>query len=129
MKIVEWIARILLAVIFVFFGSNLMFHFLPNPPLPSGPIKDFTTVLFVTHYIVVVGFFQALGGILLFINRFVPLALAILAPVIVNILTTHLLVMHSGLFPVPILVVLLWIFLFWRHRAAFAGVFGVSAAA
>jgi putative oxidoreductase len=129
MKIVEWIARILLGVIFVFFGSNLMFHFLPNPPLPPGPIKDFTTVLFLTHYIVVVGFFQALGGILLFINRFVPLALAILAPVIVNILTTHLLVMHSGLFPVPILVVLLWIFLFWRHRAAFAGVFGVSAAA
>jgi putative oxidoreductase len=129
MKIVEWIARILLGVIFVFFGCNLMFHFLPNPPLPPGPLKDFTTVLFVTHYLVVVGFFQALGGLLLFINRFVPLALAILAPVLVNILTTHLLVMHGGLFPVPILVVLLWLFLFWRHRAAFYGVFGISAAA
>jgi len=129
MKIIEWIARILLGVIFVFFGSNLMFHFLPNPPLPPGPITDFTTVMFVTHYIVVVGFFQVLGGLLLFINRFVPLALAILAPMLVNILTTHLLVMHGGLFPVPILVVLLWLFLFWRNRAAFYGVFGISAAA
>jgi hypothetical protein len=129
MKIVEWIARILLGVIFVFFGSNLLFHFLPNPPLPPGPAKDFTTVLFVTHYIEVVGFFQALGGLLLFVNRFVPLALAILAPVIVNILATHLLVIHSGVFPLPTLVVLLWLFLFWRNRAAFSGVFGISAAA
>jgi hypothetical protein len=48
---------------------------------------------------------------------------------LVNILATHLLVMHGGLFPVPILVVLLWLFLFWRHRAAFYGVFGVSASA
>ena len=126
MKIVEWIARILLGVIFVFFGSNLMFHFF-NPPIPPGPVKDFTTVLFVTHYIVVVGFFQVLGGLLMFVNRFVPLGLAILAPVLVNILTTHLLVMHGGLFPVPILVMLLWLFLFWRHRAAFYGVFGISA--
>jgi putative oxidoreductase len=129
MKIVEWIARILLGLIFVFFGSNLMFHFLPNPPMPPGTLKDFMTVMFVTHYIEVVGFFQFLGGILLFINRFVPLALAILAPMLVNILSTHLLVMHGGLFPVPTLVVLLWLFLFWRHRTAFYGVFGASPAA
>jgi putative oxidoreductase len=129
MKIVEWIGRILLGLIFVFFGSNLMFHFLPNPPMPPGTVKDFMTVLFVTHYIEVVGFFQVVGGVLLFINRFVPLALAILAPVIVNILTTHLLVLHSGIFPVPTLVVLLWLFLFWRNRTAFYGVFGISAAA
>lgn len=128
MKIVEWIARILLGLIFVFFGCNLLFHFLPNPPMPPGPVKDFMTVMFVTHYIEVVGFFQVLGGALLFVNRFVPLGLAILAPMLVNILTTHLLVMHGGIFPVATLVVLLWLFLFWRHRAAFYGVFGVSAA-
>ena len=129
MKIAEWIARILVGLIFVFFGSNLLFHFIPNPPMPPGPVKDFMTVMFVTHYIEVVGFFQVLGGVLLFVNRFVPLGLAILAPMLVNILATHLLVMHGGVFPVPTLVVLLWLFLFWRHRAAFDGVFGVSAAA
>jgi putative oxidoreductase len=129
MKIVILIARILLGVIFVFFGSNLLFHFLPNPPMPPGTIKDFMTVMFVTHYIEVVGFFQVLGGLLLFVNRFVPLGLAILAPVIVNILTTHILVMHSGLFPIPILVVLLWLLIFWHHRAAFSGVFGARSAA
>jgi putative oxidoreductase len=126
MKIIVLIARILLGAVFAFFGSNLLFHFLPNPPMPPGPLKDFTTVLAVTHYIEVIGFFQVAGGILMFVNRYVPLGLALLAPVIVNILTTHILVMHGGLFPIPTLVALLWLLIFWHRRSAFAGVFGVS---
>ena len=122
MKIVVLIARILLGLIFVFFGANLMFQFLPNPPMPPGPLKDFTTVLAVTHYAVVVGFFQFLGGFLLLINRYVAVGLIILAAELVNILTTHILVMHGG-FPIPILVVLLWLLVFWRHRFAFSGIF------
>jgi hypothetical protein len=122
MKVVVLIARILLGLIFVFFGANLMFQFLPNPPMPPGPLKDFTTVLAVTHYAVVVGFFQFLGGFLLLINRYVAVGLIILAAELVNILTTHILVMHGG-FPIPILVVLLWLLVFWRHRSAFSGIF------
>ena len=122
MKIVVMIARLLLGLIFAFFGANLMFHFLPNPPMPPGPVKDFTTVLAVTHYTVVVGFFQFLGGVLLLINRYVAVGLIILAAEIVNILTTHILVMHGG-FPVPIFVTLLWLLVFWRHRSAFSGIF------
>jgi putative oxidoreductase len=126
MKIVVLIARILLGVIFVFFGSNLLFHFIPMPPIPPGPMKDFDTVMFTTHFIEVVGFFQVLGGLLMFIPRFVPLGLTILAAILVNILTTHILVMHGGLFPIPILVVLLWLLIFWRYRAAFAGILGTT---
>ena len=99
MKIVVAIARILLGLVFVFFGANLIHPFLPVPPMPPGPMKDFNTVLYVTHYTVVVGFFQFLGGILLLINRFVPLGLTILAAIIVNILTTHILVMHGAASP------------------------------
>ena len=123
MKILVMIARILLGLIFAFFGANLMFHFLPNPPMPPGPVKDFTTILATTHYIAMIGFFQFLGGLLLLIDRYVAVGLIILAAEIVNILTTHILVMHGGLFPIPILVVLLWLLVFWRNRAAFAGVF------
>lgn len=123
MKVATAVARILLGLIFAFFGANLMFHFLPNPPLPPGPLKDFTTVMGVTHYIEVVGFFQLLSGLLLLVNRYVPLAIAFLAPMLVNILTTHLLVMHGGLFPIPILAVLLWLFLFWRVRSSFSDLF------
>jgi hypothetical protein len=95
---------------------------LPLPP--PGSVRDFTTVLAVTHYAVVVGFFQFLGGFLLLINRYVAIGLIILAAELVNILTTHILVMGGqGLFPIPILVVLLWLLVFWRHRAAFSGIF------
>ena len=122
MKIVAMIARLLLGAVFAFFGANLMFHFLPNPPLPPGPLKDLTTVFATTHYIAVVGFFQFVPGLLLLINRYVPLALTVLAAMLVNILTTHILVAHSGLFPIPVLVAVLWIIVFWRVRASFAGI-------
>ena len=97
--------------------------------MPPGPIQDFNAVMMVTHYMLVVGFFQVLGGLLLFIPRFVPLGLTILAPILVNILTTHLLVMHGGLFPIPILCVLLWLLIFWRYRSAFAGILGATSVA
>jgi putative oxidoreductase len=129
MKISTVIARILLGLIFVVFGSNVFLHFIPTPPMPAGPIQDFTNVMMVTHYMLVVGFFQVLGGLLLFIPRFVPLGLTILAPILVNILTTHILVMHGGLFPVPILCVLLWLLIFWRYRSAFAGILGAETVA
>jgi putative oxidoreductase len=122
MKIVIMIARLLLGLVFVVFGSNIFLHFIPTPPMPAGPLKDFNDVMAGTHYIYMVGFFQVLSGILLLVNRYVPLALTILAAILVNILTTHILVMRGG-FPIPIFVALLWLLVFWRHRAAFSGIF------
>ena len=126
MKIAAMISRYLLGLIFVVFGANLMFHFLPNPPLPPGPLKDFSTILATTHYTVVIGFFQFVPGLLLLINRYVPLALTVLAAMIENILTTHILVAHGGLFTIPILVVIFWIIVFWSVRSAFAGIFAAK---
>jgi len=123
MKIATTIARYLLGLIFSVFGANLLFGFLPNPPQPPGPLKDFSTVMATTHYLYVVGFFQLLSGILLLINRYVPLALTVLAAEIVNILATHILVVRGGLFPMPLFVVLCWFLVFWSARSAFAGIF------
>jgi putative oxidoreductase len=122
MKIVAVIARLLLGAIFVFFGANLFLQFLPNPPMPPGPMKDFVMALAVTHYIHVVAFFQVSTGILLLINRYVPLALTFLAPVIANILATHFLMAPSGI-PMALFVTLLWFLVFWRVRSAFSGLF------
>ncbi len=122
MKIAVTIARILMGLIFSVFGANMLFHFLPNPPLPPGPLKDFTTVMGSTGYLYVVGFFQLVPGLLLLANRYVPLALTVLAAQLVNILTTHALVMHGG-FPMPLVVVVLWCIVFWSVRSAFAGIF------
>ena len=120
MKIATVIARVLLGLIFVVFGSNIFLHFIPMPPPPPGPSGDYTKALFVTHYLHVVAVFQIVGGLLLLIGRFVPLGLVLLAPVIVNIDLVHILMEPSGL-PMAIVVSLLLVFLIWQYRDAFAG--------
>jgi putative oxidoreductase len=122
MKIAATIARYLLGVIFVFFGSNLLFNFLHNPPLPPGPMADFSLAMAKSHYVYAVGFFQLVPGILLLINRYVPLALTVLAAEIVNILTFHITMQPAGL-PMPVIVVILWVLVFLRVKTAFAGIF------
>jgi putative oxidoreductase len=121
MKIAALIARILLGAVFVVFGLNGFLNFIPAT-LPSGLAGQFLTVLLQSHYVLFVSAFQVAGGVLLLVNRYVPLGLALLAPVIVNILIYHLLLDRSGL-PVAIVVAILWGLLFFRHRQHFSGMF------
>ena len=120
MKITTIIARSLLGVIFVVFGSNMFLHFIPMPPPPEGPARDFMTALFVSHYLYLVGAFEVAGGLLLFTGRWTPLGLALLGPVIVNILAFHALMAPAGL-GMAIVVSALALFLVWRYRENFAG--------
>ena len=120
MKIATILTRSLLGLIFVVFGSNMFLHFIPMPPPPEGPARDFMTVLFVSHYFYVVGAFQAAGGLLLLTGHRVPLGLTLLGPVIVNILIFHVLMAPAGL-GLPIVVSALALFLVWRYRDNFAG--------
>jgi len=91
MKIVAMIARYLLGAAFLVFGLNKFFNFIPSGPPPAGVAGQFMAAMISTKYIMLVGLFEAVGGILLLFNRYVPLALALLAPVIVNILAVNIL--------------------------------------
>ena len=122
MKIAATIARYLLGLIFLVFGSNIFFHFIPAPPIPPGPMANFSSALIESHYIYVVGLFQVVPALLLLINRYIPLALALLAPVIVNIVCTHIFLSPSGL-PIAGLVTIFWILVFLRVRSSFDGIF------
>jgi len=121
MKTATIIARGLVGLIFLVFGSNMFLHFIPMPPPPEGPARDFMMALFVSHYLYVVGAFQVAGGVLLLIGRKVPLGLALLVPVIVNILCFHVLMAPAGL-PLAFVVAVLALFLLWRYRENFAGI-------
>jgi len=121
MKILTIIARVLLGLIFVVFGSNIFLHFIPMPPPPPGLVGDFTKALFLSHYLHVVAVFQLVGGLLLLIGRFIPLGLVLLAPVIVNIDLVHILMDPSGL-PMAAVISILLVFLVWRYRDAFASI-------
>ncbi len=119
MKVATIIARVLVGVIFVVFGSNAFLHFIPM--LPQTPAGNFLSALFVSHYVYAIALCQVIGGLLLLIGRFVPLGLVFLFPVIVNIDLFHIFMDHSGL-PMAALISLLAIFLVWRYRDAFAGI-------
>jgi len=120
MKIVEIIARVLLGLVFVVFGSNIFLHFIPMPPQNPSLATDFSNALMESHYMYVVGFCQAAGGLILLTGRFVPLGLTLLGPVIVNILCFHIFMNHEG-WQVASVVAVFALFLLWRHRANFAG--------
>ena len=121
MKIGTLIARILLGLIFLVFGSNPFLHFLPAI-LPSGLAGQFLTVLIQSHYVLFIGAVQVAGGALLLVNRYVPLALALLGPVIVNILLYHLLLDHAGA-ALAIMVAIFWGVLVFHHRQYFSSLF------
>jgi putative oxidoreductase len=116
MRIAGLIARYLLGLIFVVFGANGFLHFIPMPP-PPGVAGQFMGALFVSHVLVVVFLLQLIGGILLLVGRYVPLAL-----VLVNIVLFHAFMAPSGL-PLAAVVVILWGLTAWTVRSAFAGIF------
>ena len=114
------IARILLGLSFFVFGLNGFLNFLPQPKeaMPEGAMA-FVGVMMKTGYLVqLVAGTQALAGALLLLNRFVPLALALLAPVIVNIIAFHVFLAPSGIGPGAV-VLLLEVYLAWAYRDAY----------
>lgn len=121
MRTVSLIAQYLAGAIFLVFGLNGFLHFIPQTP-PEGVAGQFLGALFVSHYLLVICAVQVIAAILLLVNRYVPLALAILAPVIVNILCFHVLMAPKGL-PPALVVAVLWVLIFVRVRPAFAGLF------
>lgn len=96
MKIVVLIVRLLLGLFFFVFGLNAFLQFLKGP-IPGGLAGQFVQALFQSHYVLAVGAVQVVGGALLLINRYVPFALTILGPVLVNILLYYLLLNHEGI--------------------------------
>ena len=125
MKIVALIARILLGLIFVVFGLNSFWIFL-SMPVPTGLAGQFVGALALSHYFSVVAALQIIGGALLLVNRFVPLALVLLGPVIVNIICYHVFLNPSGAVP-AVVVTVLWLIVFYGKRQYFSGIFAQRA--
>jgi hypothetical protein len=121
MRVVTILARILLGFIFLVFGLNGFFNFIPMPP-PTGLAAQFLGALFLSHFLTVILLLELIGGVLLLANRYVPLALALLAPVIFNILGFHVFMAPAGL-PLAVLVLILWLISFFAVRSSFAGLF------
>jgi putative oxidoreductase len=121
MRTVSSLARYLAGATFLVFGLNGFLNFIPMPP-PGGIAGQFMGALYASHYLMVIFAFQIIAAVLLLVNRYVPLAVAMLAPVLVNILCFHALMAPSGL-PLAFFVAILWAVIFVDVRPAFAGLF------
>ena len=114
------VARILMGLMFFVFGLNGFLHFIPQPktPMPDGVMALMGGFMKSGYMMPLIFGTQTLVGALLLLNRFVPLALALIAPVIVNIIAFHLFLMPSTIAP-GIVVLVLEIYLAWSYRQAF----------
>ncbi len=118
------IGRILLGAPMIIFGLNAFLNFIPPPPNGiAPPAAAFSAALLNTGYMMpLIGATQLLSGLLLVANRFVPLALVLLAPFFVNSLAFHLALERTGL-PMVFVFVGLELALAWYYRRAYAPLF------
>jgi hypothetical protein len=115
------IGRILLGLPLVIFGLNGFFNFIPPPPTPlPAPAAAFAGALFASGYMMqLIGATLLISGLMLVTNRFVPLALVLLAPFLVNSVAFHVCLERSGL-PMALVFTALELALAWHYRRAYA---------
>ena len=119
------ILRSLLGLIFLIFGLNKFLHFIPNPPEPPAAMDFFSALFKSGYFFPLLASTEVISGALLLSGMMVPFALALIAPVIVNIFMFHLFLAPGGL-PIAVVLVALEIILAWMHRDAFAPLFSTS---
>ncbi len=120
MALATTIARILLGLLFAFAGASVFF--MTTPPPEPGLAGTFDDVFVHSHWSLFVGAAQLAIGVLLLINRFVPLALTMLAAFLYNSLAFHITMAQSSL-AIPVIVAALWVLVSLKYRALFALLF------
>ena len=117
-RIAPAIVRILLGLMFLVFGLNGFLNFIPTPKEMPADIVTVTSGLTKGGYMTVVAGTEVIVAVLLLTNFFVPLALALLAPIIVGIITFHVAIAPQTIAP-GIVVLVMELYLAWAYRGAF----------
>ncbi len=114
-------ARVFLGLVFVVFGLNGFFHFIPTPEMAEAAGSLMGALVATGYFMMVVKLVEVLAGLMILTGRFLPLGLIILAPVSVQILLFHVFLDPKGL-PMAIFIIVLQLFLAWAYRGSFSGV-------
>jgi putative oxidoreductase len=126
MKIAVLIARTLLGLVFLVFGLTFFFHFIPQPPPPTGKAGAFEGGLFGAGYFFpFLKVIETTSGFFLIINRFTALFILALFPIIVNIFLFHSYLLPEGL-PVAATIIILELFLIYAYRKYYISILTAS---
>ena len=117
-RIVPAIVRVLLGLMFLVFGLNGFLNFMPAPKELPPDVITVSTGLMKGGYMAVVSATEIIVAVLLLTNRFVPLALVLLAPIVVGIITFHIAIAPATIVP-GIVVLVMELYLAWAHRGTF----------
>jgi len=115
--------RVLLGLMFGVLGMNGFVPFIPAPPVIPADAASFAGLMATTHFSYFVFGVQVLCGVLLLVNRYVKLALVMLAAVIANIFAFHITMWPSATVPMPIIALVLWFLACWPFRREFGAFF------
>lgn len=119
MSRIPTILRILLGLGFTVFGLNYFLDFMPPQDPPPAEAGAFLGALVSSKLLTLVKLIEIGGGLLLLTNRFVPLALALLAPILVGMVFFHAMLAPAGIVPALVFTAI-EIALAWFYREAFA---------
>jgi putative oxidoreductase len=115
---VSTVSRYLLGLLFTVFGANGFLHFIQQPPPSTAYAVQFFTAVIGSHFMTLIFLIQLIAGVLLLVNRFVPLSLVVLAGVIVNILNFHITMDPGGIVP-GVIATFLWFSAVLPYRSNF----------
>lgn len=119
-------ARVLLGLVFFVIGLNGFLHFMPNPPAPPRAGEFMGALAAAGYMFPLIKGTEVIAATMLLAGKLVPLALVLLAPIIVNIAAYHLFLAPDGM-GVVATIVGLELFLAWMYRDSFAPLLRVGA--
>lgn len=119
-RILSTIARLLMGLSLVVFGLNLFFNFIPQPEvvMPEKAMNFVGALVGSGYMMPLIGITQLFVGVCLLANHFVPLALVVFFPFMVNSVAFHVFLERSGL-PMAMVFLAFNLYLAWVHRAAY----------
>jgi hypothetical protein len=120
--------RILLGLTFFVFGLNGFLNFLPQQSnIPDGALAFAGALLKTGYMFPLLKSTEVIAGALLLSNRFVPLALTLLAPIVVNIFAFHAMLAPAGV-GLAAVIAALEVYLTCAHREAFRPILAARSA-
>ncbi len=99
--------QIIMGLIFFVFGLNGFLNFIPQPTPPEGALKYLMGLMAAPYFFPLLKGVEVIAGLSLLTNRFVALALVVLAPIVLQIFLYHTILDPSG----AIMAITLMIFL------------------